>query len=126
MQETEKTEVGEEESKEPKKFSDVYGQDDFEFPGEQVNEKDIHGKEMTIYGFGYLHGQWGKFAVVDAELTEEITIDDKAVKRIQFAEGSEVILKQLQQAKEDGNLPIIAKIEERTSGKSKMTYKTLA
>jgi len=110
---------------ETKNFSDIYGQQEFDFPGEQVNEKDIRGKEMTIYDFAVLKGQYGEFIVIDAELKEEIKIEDKSVKRIQFAEGSEVIKKQLKQAKEDKNLPIVAKIEERTSDKSKMNYRTL-
>ena len=116
----------------PKKFSDVYGQQSFDFPGEQVNEKDVREKEMTIYDFALLNGQFGEFLVIDAELTEEMRIEvDKEtghienVKRIQFAEGSDIIRKQLKKAKEDGNLPLIAKIEERTSEKSKMTYRTL-
>ena len=116
--------------KEPKKFSDIYGQQEFEFPGEQVNEKDVRDKEMIIHDFAILNGIHGEFFVIDAELTEEITLkiddEDKTVKRIQFAEGSEIIRKQLKQAKEDDNLPLLAKIVERTSEKSKMTYRTLS
>lgn len=117
----------------PKKFSDIYGQQEYDFPGEQVEEKDIRDKEMTIYDFVLLNGQFGEFAVVDAELSEGIEVIDQAqdppanktVKRIQFCEGSDVIRHQLKKAKEDRNLPLIAKIVEKTSDKSKMTYRTL-
>jgi len=113
---------------EPKRFADEYGQESFDFPGEQVEEKAIRDKEITIYDFALLNGQFGEFAVIDAELSEEIEISSeegiKKVKRIQFAEGSDIIRKQLKKAKEDKNLPLIAKIVERTS-KSKMTYRTL-
>jgi len=113
----------------PKRFSDLYGQPQYDFPGEQVNEKDVRDKEMTIYDFVLLNGQFGEFAVIDAELSEEIQVTaeegSKGVKRIQFAEGSDIIGKQLKKAKEDRNLPLIAKIVERYSEKSKMTYRTL-
>lgn len=112
-----------------KRFSDTYGQEEFDFPGEQVKEEAIRNKEMTIYDFATLNGTFGEFLVVDAELTDEIIVgagvDQKRVKRVQFAEGSDVIRKQLKKAKEDKNLPIIAKIVERTSEKTKMTYRTL-
>ena len=118
------------EKKEAKRFSEEYGQASFDFPGEQVEEKAIRDKEMTIYDLALLNGQFGEFAIVDAELSEGITITKSdgnlgEVKRIQFAEGSDIIRKQLKKAKEDGNLPLIAKIVERTSDKSKMTYRTL-
>ena len=113
----------------PKKFSDVYGQTSFDFPGEQIEEKTIRNKEMTIYDFALLNGAYGEFAIIDAELTDSIIvgegIDQKRVNRVQFAEGSDIIGKQLKKAKEDKNLPLIAKIVERTSEKSKMTYRTL-
>ena len=119
--------------KTPKRFSDIYGQAEYDFPGEQVEEKVIRDKEMTIYDFVLLHGTFGEFAVIDAELSEGIEVMDQAqdpptkktVKRIQFCEGSEVIRHQLIKAKEDRNLPLIGKIVERTSEKSKMTYRTL-
>lgn len=107
----------------PKKFSDTYGQPTFDFPGKQVEEKCIRDQEMTIFDFAILNGTFGEFLVIDAELLEPL---DDGIKRIQFAEGSDVVRKQLKKAKEDGNLPIMAKIEERTSEKSKMTYRTLA
>lgn len=121
------------EMKTPKKFSDIYGQQEYDFPGGQVEEKDVRDKEMIIYNFVLLNGQFGEFAVVDAELSEEIEVMDqsqdppanKTVKRIQFCEGSDVIRHQLIKAKEDRNLPLIAKIVEKTSDKSKMTYRTL-
>lgn len=127
------------EMKTPKKFSDIYGQAEYDFPGEQVEEKDVRDKEMTIYDFVLLKGQFGEFAVVDAELSEgieisipkELEVPDEEqvkkikVKRIQFCEGSDVIRHQLIKAKEDRNLPLIAKIIEKTSDKSKMTYRTL-
>jgi len=113
----------------PKRFSEAYGQPAFDFPGVQVEEKAIREKEITIYDFAILNGAFGEFAVVDAELTEEIEINIEnavtKVKRVQFAEGSDVIRRQLKKAKEDKNLPLIAKIVERTSDKSKMTYRTL-
>lgn len=116
--------------KKPKRFSDVYGQATFDFLGEQVEEKTIRDKEITIYDFAILNGQFGEFAVIDAELSEEINITNeegsKSVKRVQFAEGSDIIRKQLKKAKEDKNLPIIAKIVEKTAEKSKMAYRTLA
>jgi len=117
------------EMKTPKKFSDIYGQAEYDFPGDQVEEKEVRDKEMTIYDFVLLNGQFGEFAVVDAELSEEIEISkeegNKKVKRISFAEGSDVIRHQLKKAKEDRNLPLIATIVEKTSDKSKMTYRTL-
>jgi len=117
------------EMKTPKKFSDIYGQPEYDFPGEQVEEKIIRDKEMTIYDFVLLHGTFGEFAVIDAELSDDIIIgagvEQKRVKRIQFAEGSDIIRKQMKKAKEDRNLPLIGKIVERTSEKSKMTYRTL-
>ena len=123
------------EMKTPKRFSDIYGQAEYDFPGEQVEEKDVRDKEMTIYDFVLLHGTFGEFAVIDAELSEEIEIEAPIlgeeqvnkikVKRIQFAEGSDIIRKQMMKAKEDRNLPLIGKIVERTSEKSKMTYRTL-
>ena len=121
------------EMKTPKRFSDIYGQAEYDFPGEQVEEKDVRDKEMTIYDFVLLHGTFGEFAVIDAELSEGIEVMDQAqdplmkktVKRIQFCEGSDVIRHQLKKAKEDRNLPLIATIVERTSDKSKMTYRTL-
>ena len=60
------------EMKTPKKFSDIYGQAEYDFPGDQVEEKEVRDKEMTIYDFVLLNGQFGEFAVVDAELSEEI------------------------------------------------------
>ena len=116
-----------------KRFSEEYGQEEYDFPGDQVNEKDVRDKEMTIYDFVILNGKFGEFAVVDAELTEKIKVsvevDDKTVEkqvqRIQFCEGSAVIRHQLKKAKEDGNLPLIATIVERTSEKSQLTYRTL-
>jgi len=114
----------------PKKFSDIYGQAEYDFPGDQVEEKDVRDKEMTIYDFVLLNGQFGEFAVVDAELSAETEVPEgetgkKKVKRISFAEGSDVIRHQLKKAKEDRNLPLIATIIEKTSDKSKMTYRTL-
>lgn len=108
-----------------KKFSDEYGQPTFDFPGVQIGEKAIRDKEITIYDFAILNGAFGEFLVVDAELTEEIEKDGNKVKRVQFAEGSDVIRRQLKKAKEDKNLPLIAKIVERTADKTKMTYRTL-
>ena len=121
------------EMKTPKKFSDIYGQAEYDFPGDQVEEKDVRDKEMNIYDFVLLNGSFGEFSVVDAELSEGIEVIDQAqdppakktVKRIQFCEGSKVIRDQLKQAKEDRNLPLIATIVEKTSDKSKMTYRTL-
>lgn len=120
----------------PKRFSDEYGQPEFDFPGEQVEEKEVRNKEMTIYDFVLLNGSFGEFAVIDAELTEatkieitdevdgEPTATTKEIKKIQFPEGSDVIRRQLKKAKEDDNLPIVAKIVEKRS-KGKMTYRTL-
>ena len=121
------------ESNQPKRFSEEYGQDEYDFPGDQVNEKDVRDKEMTIYDFVVLNGKFGEFAVVDAELTEETKLDvqvddkivEKQVQRIQFCEGSEVIRHQLKKAKEDNNLPLIATIVERISEKKQLTYRTL-
>ena len=120
-----------EKTDESKKFSSIYGQEEYDFPGEQVEEKDVRGKEMIIYDFAKLNGSFGEFAVVDAEMSEEIEIEGenstiKKVKRVQFMEGSKIIGDQLKKAKEDGNLPMIATIIERTSAKSKMTYRTLS
>jgi len=116
-------------SSEQRRFSDIYGQPEFDFPGEQVDEKLIRNIDMIIYDFAILNGTFGEFLVIDAELAEELVIntanEQKRVKRVQFAEGSDIIKRQLKKAKEDKNLPITAKIVERMSDKSKMTYRTL-
>ena len=118
-----------EKTDESKKFSSIYGQEEYDFPGEQVEEKDVRGKEMTIYDFAKLNGSFGEFVVIDAEMTSEIEIAGtptvRRVKRVQFMEGSSIIMEQLIRVKKDGNLPIVATIIERTSEKSKMTYRTL-
>ena len=108
------------EGKNVKKFGDIYNKN-IEFEGEKIVEKELIGKEILIHDFALLNGQFGDFAIVDATILNEIGIG----KRVQFAEGSEVIIRQLKTLKEDKNLPIKTTIEERTSDKSKLTYRTL-
>ncbi len=111
-----------------KKFGDIY-QPTIEFEGEKVEEKEVVGKDIIIHDFAMLNGQFGEFAIVDATVLpvpgEAIDVTGKG-KRVQFAEGSEVIMRQLKKIKEDNNFPIETKIEERVGEKSKMTYRTLS
>jgi len=119
---------------ETKKFGDIY-QPTIEFEGEKVEEKEVVGKDIIIHDFAMLNGQFGEFAIVDATVLlvpASVIVDIKIVdvteqgKRVQFAEGSEVIMRQLKKIKEDNNFPIMTKIEERVGEKSKMTYRTLS
>lgn len=112
-------------------FNQIYGQVEYDFKGDKVKEEEVRGREIIIHDFVILHGQYGEFAVVDAELTEEIEIEIsegefKKTKRVQFAEGSDVIRNQLIKAREEGHLPLKATIIERSSDTSKMTYRTLS
>lgn len=111
------------EQKTIKNFGEVY-RPQVEFEGEKIAGKEVVGIDIIIHDFAMLNGAYGQFAVVDATI---LAGDNEATgKRVQFPEGSEVIKGQLAMIKEDKNFPIRTKIEERTSEKSKLTYRTLA
>ncbi len=105
-----------------KQFGDLYNKS-IEFEGEKIEEKELIGKNILIHDFGLLNGQFGQFAIVDATILP--APNEEEGKRVQFSEGSDVIMRQLKAIKEDNNFPIKAVIEERTSEKSKLTYRTL-
>ena len=104
-----------------KNYGEVYTPK-IEFEGEEIEGKEVIGKEIIIYDFAILNGSYGEFAVVDALIIDETGTE----KRVQFLDGSKVIIEQLEKVKEDKNFPIKTKIEERTSEKSNLTYRTLS
>ncbi len=112
------------EQKTIKNFDEIYTPQ-IEFEGEKIDEKEIIGKDIVIHDFAILNGQFGEFAIIDATIVPAPTSTEVG-KRVQFPEGSHVIMRQLKAIKEDKNFPIKTKIEERTGEKSKMNYKTLA
>ncbi len=117
-----------EEQSKIKNYNDVYTPQ-IDFEGEKIDGKEIIGKEIIIHDFAILNGQFGEFAVVDATIPGPDALDMTDIsqgKRVQFLEGSHVIMGQLGKVKKDNNFPIKTKIEERTSEKSKLTYRTLS
>jgi len=106
-----------------KKFGEIYNKT-IDFEGEKVEEKEVVGKDIVIHDFALLVGQFGQFAVVDATILPALN-EQGSGKRVQFSEGSDVIMRQLKAIKEDNNLPIKTVIEERTGEKSKLNYRTL-
>jgi len=95
-----------------KRFSEEYPSGT-QFEAEKVELSDVLGKDIVIKDVSELSGSFGNFIVVLAELN---SID------IQFATGSGVIMPKLLKAKAEEKLPLIAKIVERTSEKTKRTY----
>jgi len=112
------------EQKTIKNFNDVY-RPQIEFEGDKINGKEVVDKDIVIHDFAMLNGQYGEFAIVDATILP-LPNSTATGQRVQFAEGSEVVMRQLKMVKEDKNFPIKTKIEERTSEKSKLTYRTLS
>jgi len=106
-----------------KNYGEVYTPQ-IDFEGEKIDGKEIIGKDIVIYDFAILNGQFGEFAVIDATLVP--AEEGIAGKRVQFLEGSNVVMRQLKTVREDKNFPIKTKIEERKSEKSKMTYRILS
>jgi len=105
------------EQQETKKFSEEYKNEQFEFEGERCEIGDVLDKEIKIYDFAKMSGTYGEFCCIDGELNG---------KRIQFLVGSQVVISQLDRAKQDNNLPISATITKRHSEKTKRDYYTLS
>ncbi len=106
--------VGEQKEKqtELKKFSEVYPSGT-QFEAERIDFPEVVDKEIIIKDVAELSGDFGNFLVVLAEL---------GGKDIQFPTGSGVIMPKLKKAKSEGNLPLLAKIVEKRSEKSKRRY----
>ena len=108
-----------------KNYGDVYTPQ-IDFEGEKIEGKEIFGKDIIIHDFAILNGTYGEFVVIDATIVPAPTELGTPGKRVQFLEGSKVVMRQLGMVKEDNNFPIKTKIEERVSEKTKLHYRTLS
>ena len=108
-----------------KNYGDVYTPQ-IDFEGEKIEGKEIYGKYILIHDFAILNGTYGEFVVIDATIVPEPDEVGTPGKRVQFLEGSKVVMRQLGMIKEDNNFPIKTKIEERISEKTKLNYRTLS
>lgn len=102
-----------ESQQEIKKFSEVYPQAVKFENAEQIEFKDVLGKEIIIEDISEMIGEFGEFIIVLAELNKN---------KIQFALGSTVVIPKLKKAKTEGKLPLIATILEKKSEKTKRRY----
>lgn len=99
-----------------KRFTDIYPSE-VSFEAEAVDFKSVFDKDLKILDVANLIGSYGSFIIILAE-------DDG--KRIQFNTGSDVIMQKLKIAKDENQLPLIAKFIERTSADKKNKYYDIA